>query len=472
MVETELAPVKVRFAPSPTGHLHIGGARTALFNWLFARKQGGQFLLRVEDTDSQRSSQEMVDEILESIKWMGLDWDGEVWKQSGRFETYQKRAQELVEKRKAYNCFCEKSDSDKKENWEAKCTCHLLTVKEKEDLIQQGKTPAIRFWIPDGMTVFHDAVYGSLEFNNAEIDNFIILRADGTPTYYLAVVVDDYEMGITHVIRGDDHVSNTPNQILLYHAFEWDLPQFAHVPLIFGSDKKRLSKRHGATAVSEYFNSGILPQSLTNYLALLGWSPGNDKEIMNLDQLVDAFSLEGISRKGALFDQTKLEWVNSEHIKYYPSEELVKLIVPLLIDANLISNEAMEHKHDYLVSVVDLFKTRMRTLSDLAKYGKYFFMDPERYDNNALKKYWKKDTKTYLSGFKDMIENISDFTANEIENTLRTMADKLGITAAKLIHPVRIVLTGFAVSPGLFEMMEVLGKEVCLRRIDNGLEKI
>lgn len=465
----ETKPIRVRFAPSPTGYLHIGGARTALFNWLFARQNKGDFLLRIEDTDRQRSSQKMVDEILKSLTWMGLDWDEEVFFQSKRMDIYRARAKELVENRRAYHCFCEKEEKSKGKSWEAKCTCYLLTVKEKEELLREGKKPAIRFWVPDGTTVFKDDVYGSLNFNNAEIDNFVILRADETPTYYLAVVVDDYDMGITHIIRGDDHISNTPNQILLYHAFGWSLPKFAHVPLILGNDKKRLSKRHGATAVSEYFNSGILPQSLVNYLALLGWSPGDDREIFTLDELVKSFSLKGVSRKSAIFDPTKLDWVNSEHIKTQSSEKLVDLVFPFLKEAELITEEEFPQKREYLTRILDLFKHRMKTLGDLAKYGRYFFSDPERYDNNALKKYWKDNTKSYLAEYRSELENSIDFNAENAEFLLRQIADKIGIQAAKIIHPVRIVLTGFAVSPGLFEMMEVLGKETCLRRLDKGL---
>ncbi len=468
----EAKQIRVRFAPSPTGYLHIGGARTALFNWLFARKNKGKFLLRIEDTDQQRSTGEMVDEILQSLQWLGLDWDEDIWFQSRRMDVYREKAKELLADRRAYHCFCDKPDAEPEDRWQSKCTCHLLTVKEKEELLNQGRQPAIRFWVPDGTTVFKDVVHGSLEFNNAEIDNFIILRADGTPTYYLAVVVDDYEMRITHILRGDDHLSNTPNQILLYHAFGWDLPQFAHVPLILGEDKKRLSKRFGATAVSEYFNSGILPESLVNYLALLGWYPGEDQEIMTQDELIELFSFGGISRKSAVFDQAKLEWVNGEHIKNHSSEELLKFVTDYLLNANLIREEELEEKHDYLIKVLDLFKMRMRMVGDLAKYGRYFFIDPERYDKNALKRYWEKNTKDYLTQFRDRYEKLVNHNAGEIEKTLRVLAGELSVAAAKIIHPVRIVLTGFAVSPGLFEMMEVLGKNVCLQRINRGIETI
>lgn len=473
MIDTSTEkPVRVRFAPSPTGHLHIGGARTALFNWLFARKHNGQFLLRIEDTDQQRSSREMIEEISKSLKWFDLNPDDEILYQSHRIEIYRKKAKELLAARKAYHCFCEKNGSDLENNWAAKCSCYLFTVQEKEELVKQGKKPAIRFWVPDGTTVYTDAVYGTLEFNNAEINNFVLLRADETPTYYLAVAVDDHEMGITHVIRGDDHISNTPNQILLNNAFGWELPVFAHVPLILGTDKKRLSKRHGATSVFEYFNSGILPQSLLNYLALLGWSPGDDSEIMTIEELIEKFSLSGISKKSAVFDPVKLDWINSEHIKNLNSEQLVDLVLPFLFQAEIIKAEELPQKREYLVCVVDLFKTRMKALGDIAKYGRYFFCDPERYDNNALKKYWEKDSKKHLSSFRVELDKLKDVNADKIEKVLRDLAAKLNIPAAKIIHPVRIVLTGFAVSPSLFDMMVVIGKDTCLRRIDRGLATI
>ncbi|MEE9170489.1 MAG: glutamate--tRNA ligase [bacterium] len=464
--------VRVRFAPSPTGYLHIGGARTALFNWLYARKNGGKSFLRIEDTDRERSSPEMVDEILSNLRWLGLDWDGEVVYQSRNLDNYKAKAQALLDDDKAYQCFCEKSEQDDKGQESAKCDCYLLTVKEKEERIRQGANPAIRFWVPAGSTSVDDLVYGSLEFENAEIDDFIILRADGTPTYHLAVVVDDHEMEISHVIRGDDHLTNTPKQILLYYVFGWEPPKFAHLPLILGPDKKRLSKRHGANSISEYSKSGILPEALMNYLSLLGWSPGGDKEIMTSEELLDLFSLQRVSRKSAVFDPVKLEWVNSEYIGKYEIDELIDLVLPYLKEEGLVNEEDLPDKRDYLKSVLSLFKPRMKTLKDLARYGKYFFKDPEKYDGSALKKYWTPETKNYLSDFKNELAQMEEFAASDTENSLRTFATRVGIQAAKLIHPIRIVLTGYAVSPGLFEMMEILGKEVVLRRIEEGVSTI
>ncbi len=473
-MEDSTREVRVRFAPSPTGYLHIGGARTAIYNWLFARKNQGKFFLRIEDTDQARSTREMVDVIFDSLKWLGLDWDGEPWYQSQRFDVYRRYAEELVQKRKAYHCYCgHDDDPEEAADWDEsnKCQCYLLTVKEKEELDRQGVPRAIRFWVPDGTTVIDDLVYGSMEFNNSEINNFVILRSDGVPTYHLAVVVDDHDMGITHIIRGDDHISNTPKHVLLYRALGWDVPQYAHVPLILGEDKKRLSKRHGAASVLEYAQMGILPEALVNYLALLGWSAGDDREIYTIPELIQAFSINGISRKSAVFDPKKLEWVNSEHIKIYPTEKLLEKVLPSLKEAHLVTDFDAERKVPYLLQVLELFKTRMKTTKDLAKYGRYFFKDPERYDEKALKRFWEgEETKQRMQKLKERLEQLEDFTAGPIEEVTRSLASELGVPAAKLIHPTRILLTGFSVSPGLFEMMEVLGKETCLRRIERGLE--
>lgn len=471
MAEPEMEnPIRVRFAPSPTGHLHLGGARTALYNWLYARNLGGEFFLRIEDTDRERSSDEMANQIQSNLKWLGLDWDGQVFYQSRRLDIYREKAQKLLEEEKVFQCFCERTDQDARNP--SKCDCYLMTVNEIEERIQTGKSPALRFWVPTGSTCFEDLVYGTIEVDNSEIDNFIVLRDDGTPTYHLAVVVDDAWMQISHVIRGEDHISNTSKQILLYYAFDQEPPQFAHLPLILGPDKKRLSKRHGASSVAEYSRSGILPNALINYLALLGWSPGDDKEIMALDELVGLFSLERVARKSAVFDSVKLEWVNSEHIKKYETEELTDLVMPYLVNAGLVKEEELTEKRSYIRSVVELFKPRMKTLKDLSRYGKYFFQDPEKYDGSALKKYWQPETKEHLSNFSKDLVNVDEFRSGPLEEVLRKSAVDIGVQAAKLIHPVRIVLTGYSVSPGLFDMMEILGKEAVVRRIENGITSI
>ena len=469
--------IRVRFAPSPTGSLHIGGARTALFNWLFARNNKGEFFLRIEDTDKKRSSGEMVDEIIGGLRWLGLNFNGNIVYQSSRLDIYRKFAQELLDNNKAYQCYCEKPEAESVQPGDESsepsiCECYLFTSKEREEHLNQGIKPAIRFWVPEGSVCFDDLVYGSLEFENAEMENFVILRADGTPTYHLAVVVADHDMAISHVIRGEDHLTNTPKQILLYYALDWHLPEFAHLPLILGPDKKRLSKRHGASSIEQYSKSDILPEALVDYIEVLGWSPGEDKEIMSENELINLFSLERISKKSAVFDSVKLEWVNSEYIKKHKTDELVKLVIPYLIDAELITEEEIPAKLGYLKTVVDIFKSRMKTMKDLSRLGKYFFKDPENYDGNALKKYWTQETKNYLDEFNRELAQVVDFSAENIETVLREFCTKIGIPAAKLIHPIRIVITGFAVSPGLFEMIEAIGKETVMQRIEKGIETI
>ncbi len=469
--------IRVRFAPSPTGSLHIGGARTALFNWLFAKSNKGEFFLRIEDTDKERSSREMADEIIGGLRWLGLNSIENIVYQSSRLDIYRKFALELLDNNKAYHCFCEKPETESvqpgDESSESNiCECYLLTSKEREEHLNQGKKPAIRFWVPDGSICFDDLVYGTLEIENAEMENFVILRADESPTYHLAVVVDDHDMDISHVIRGEDHLTNTAKHILLYYALDWQLPKFAHLPLILGPDKKRLSKRHGASSIEQYSKSGILSEALVNYIALLGWSPGDDKEIMNKNELIDLFSLKRVAKKSAIFDSVKLEWVNSEYIKKHETDELVKLIIPHLINAELITEEEIPAKLSYLKTVVEMFKSRMKTMKDLSRLGKYFFVDPENYDGNALKKYWTQETKNYLEEFNKELAQVVDFSAENIETVLREFCTKIGISAAKLIHPIRIVITGFAVSPGLFEMIEAIGKETVMKRIEKGIETI
>jgi len=329
---------KTRFAPSPTGHLHIGGARTAIFNWLFARKNKGEFYLRIEDTDKERSSEEMVQSIVDGLRWLGLDWDADLYFQSKHIDEHIKACYDLLNRGYAYFCYCSEEELElkRKEAEERKIPyrydrkCLYLSEEERLRYEKEGRPRVIRFKVPDGETTFFDVVHGEIKFKNSEIDDFVILRSDNTPVYNMAVVVDDHNMGITHVIRGDDHISNTPKQILIYQALGWELPVFAHVPLILGPDKKRLSKRHGATAVIEYRDKGFLPEAMFNYLCLLGWSPGDNREIMSIDEIIEAFDISRIQKKSAIFDQAKLEWMNSEYIRRKENIELLKLVKPIV----------------------------------------------------------------------------------------------------------------------------------------------
>jgi glutamyl-tRNA synthetase len=466
---------KTRFAPSPTGHLHIGGARTAIFNWLFSRKNKGDFFLRIEDTDRERSSEEMVQSIVDGLKWLGLNWDNDIYYQSEHINEYVSACYELVKRGHAYFCYCSEEELEMKRKeaelkripYKYDRKCLYLSEEEKLKYEREGRSRTIRFKVPDGETVFFDVVHGEIRFKNSEIDDFIILRSDNTPVYNMAVVVDDHNMEITHVIRGDDHISNTPKQILIYQAFGWDIPIFAHVPLILGPDRKRLSKRHGATAVLEYRDKGFLPEAVFNYLCFLGWSPGDNREIMSIEELIDAFDITKIQKKSAIFDQAKLEWMNSEYIRRKENVELLKLVKPFV--------EKHGYKFEdntYLLKVITLMKDRVKVLEDFVTFGKYFFEDPVDYDREGIEKYWKDKTSEILSEFVSRIEKIEDYTAPVIERELRSFADEKNIKAGDLIHPIRLAITGMRISPGLFEVMEVLGKETTIRRIKNALGRI
>ncbi|MEN3037710.1 MAG: glutamate--tRNA ligase [Candidatus Kryptonium sp.] len=466
---------KTRFAPSPTGHLHIGGARTAIFNWLYSRKKNGEFYLRIEDTDKERSSEDMVQSIIDGLNWLGINWDGEIYFQSKHINDHISACYELVKKGHAYFCYCteeelelkRKQAEEKKIPYKYDRKCLYLSEEEKGKFEREGRRRTIRFKVPDGETVFFDVVHGEIRFNNSEIDDFIILRSDNTPVYNMAVVVDDHKMDITHVIRGDDHISNTPKQILIYQALGWDIPVFAHVPLILGPDRKRLSKRHGATAVIEYREKGFLPEAMFNYLCLLGWSPGDNREIMTIEEIIEAFDITKIQKKSAIFDQTKLEWMNSEYIRKKENIEILKLLKPI------VKKYGYEIENDlYLLKVISLMKDRVKVLDDFVTFGKYFFEDPYDYDPEGIKKYWNENTPALLTEFTNIIRKIEDFNAPEIEKELRNFAFEKGIKASDLIHPIRLAITGMRISPGLFEVMEVLGKETSIKRINAAVNKI
>ncbi len=467
--------IKTRFAPSPTGHLHIGGARTAIFNWLYARKNKGEFYLRIEDTDRERSSAEMVQSIVDGLKWLGLDWDGDLYFQSQHIEEHIKACYELLNRGYAYFCYCseEELEAKRKEAEEKKIPyrydrkCLYLSEEDKLKFESEGRKKVIRFKVPDGETVFNDVVHGEIKFKNSEIDDFVILRSDNTPVYNMAVVVDDHNMGITHVIRGDDHISNTPKQILIYQALGWDIPVFAHVPLILGPDKKRLSKRHGATAVIEYRDKGFLPEAMFNYLCLLGWSPGDNREIMTLSEIIEAFDISRIQKKSAIFDQAKLEWMNSEYIRRKENLELLKYVKPF------VEKYGYKFEDDtYLLKVINLMKDRVKTLEDFVSFGKYFFEDPIEYDKEGVEKYWKSGTSQLLDEFVEKLKKIDDYVSLKIESELRNFAQEKNVKASELIHPIRLAITGMRVSPGLFDVMEILGKETTIRRIKNAINRL
>ncbi len=474
--------VRVRFAPSPTGYLHVGGARTALFNWLFARHHGGTFVLRIEDTDRERSSDAMVQAILDGMTWLGLDWDEGPHHQADGLERHRRDALRLLEEGKAYRCFCTPEElAAKREAAEAagggyrydrKC---LREIPEDEAARRAaaGEPFTVRFQVPDGETAWEDAVHGETRFANAALDDFIILRSDGTPIYNLAVVSDDHDMAISHVIRGDDHLSNTPKQILLYEALGWELPSFAHVPLILGPDGKRLSKRHGATAVGEYQHKGILPEAMMNFLALLGWSPGDDTEVMGPAELVERFTLDRINKKSAVFDTEKLEWLNGRYLADAPAQELAAPVTDRLVALGVDPGE-LARRQAWLLGLIDLLKTRARTVDTIAEQARLYLVDGIEYEAQAVRKHWAKKPGEVLDRLLRLRSAFdhAPWEEAELETILRGLADELDVGAGKMIHPLRVALTGMTASPGIFEVLVAMGRERSLARLDEAIRRV
>jgi glutamyl-tRNA synthetase len=473
---------RVRFAPSPTGYLHVGGARTALFNWLYARHNGGIFVLRIEDTDVERSSWEMVAGILDGMKWLGLDWDEgpEVggphgpYFQSERLERYREAAARLVAAGRAYYCYCNPDDLKAKreaaeqagQSWSYDRACAVLSNEEISDREAAGAPRAIRFRMPDGATAYDDVVHGRIEFDNSVLEDFVVLRSDRYPTYHLSVVVDDIDMGITDVVRGDDHISNTPKQVLLYEALGAPVPRFAHVPLILGPDKRRLSKRHGATSVMEYERQGFLPEAMFNFLALLGWSPGNDRELFTREELVTAFSLDGISSSNAVFNPEKLEWFNSQHIARLTGDEITPRIEPVLREMGLWDDALRGERREWFHRVIEILKPRAKKLRDLAEQGRYFFTDPAEYDEAAVKKHLAAPgLAVHVAAWRETLAGVDPFSPAAIEAALRACAESQGIKAATLIHATRVAVTGQGVSPSLFDVVALVGRDTTVQRL-------
>jgi len=467
--------VRVRFAPSPTGYLHVGGARTALFNWLFARGRGGIFILRIEDTDVERSREEMTAAILDGMKWLGLDWDEGPFYQSRLRETHRATARRLQETGKAYPCFCDPAESQDRRReaekkgiaWEYDRTCLKLPAEEVRGRLARGESHCLRFLVPQGATSWDDRVHGPTSFANDTIEDFVLARSDGTPTYHLSVVSDDIAMGITDVIRGDDHISNTPKQILLYQALGERIPTFAHLPLILGPDKKRLSKRHGAVAVTEYREAGYLPEALFNFLALLGWSPGDDREFLRREEIIPLFSFEGVGKKGAVFDEQKLEWLNGEYINAMPAPAIRDAIRPDLERAGLWDDSLEGDRKEWFEKVLEALKARSRRMGDLARGSGVFLSDRFEYDPEAAAKHLKDpETAARMTALRKVLSALEPFDEAATEEALRKAAEALGIPAARLIHPLRVALTGQAVSPGIFAVLVLVGRERALARID------
>jgi glutamyl-tRNA synthetase len=464
------SPVRLRFAPSPTGYLHVGGARTALFNWLYARHHGGTLILRIEDTDLERSTPEMVEGILVGLRWLGIDWDEGPYHQTERMDLYRAAAGRLLSSGHAYYCFCTKEQLEQQraqgiaEGRVPRDLCRGLTPEERLRRSNAGEAAAMRFAVPEeGSTAVDDAVFGRVEFANSEIEDFVMLRSDGVPTYHLSVVVDDLDMRITHVLRGADHLSNTPKQIMLYEALGQPLPVFAHVPLILGPDKTRLSKRHGATSVIAYKDEGIVPEAFRNFLALLGWTPPATQEILRDRELIDLFDLGGIQKSNAIFDRSKLDWFNSEYIRSTPATLLITLIEAEWKKVELVpfqtSRLAME-------TTVDLVKPRARNLRDFATLFRAYFSDEFEIDPTAREKFLKDEAvREILVELASRYEQAAAFSEASTEQTLRDFAAEKGVKAGALINGARVALTGQGVAPSLFAVMANLGQERTVARL-------
>lgn len=457
-----------RFPPSPTGYLHVGGARTALFNWLYARHMNGKFILRIEDTDIKRSTQASVDAIFEALEWLEIDWDEGPFFQSRRFDIYQTYIQKFLDSGHAYYCICsqEKIDIMRKEAMAAggkpkyDGTCRDKGLAKTSNAVIRFRAPAT------GTTIVKDIIKGSIVFQNSEQDDFIICRSDGTPTYNFVVVVDDITMGINTVIRGDDHLNNTPRQIMLYNALGSPLPAFGHVPMVLGKDRTRLSKRHGATSVTAYRDMGYLPDALINYLVRLGWSHG-DQEFFSRDELIEKFTLENIGKSPGIFDQEKLLALNADHIKAASPRNLSNHLLPFLKERGCIAE-----KGDFLDSVIKTLNTRSKTLIDMADGSLFYYAKSISYEEKAAKKHLKPASLSALQLLIDQLESLELFNENSLENAFKKVMETTGLKLGKIAQPVRVALTGKTVSPGIFEIIEVLGKKQVISRLQNAVQFI
>ncbi len=479
-----MSEVRVRFAPSPTGELHIGGARTALFNYLFVRKAGGKFVLRIDDTDLERSRADYIDKLIASLRWLGLDWDEGPYCQSNRLEEYTREAERLVAEKKAYRCYCSVESlasgrSAARRDSKAFLypgSCRNLSAAEEEAFHKEGISPVIRLLTPDqGTTVVKDEVRGEVRFENINIDDFIIVKSNGLPTYNFASIVDDLQMGITHVIRAEEHLTNTPRQQICAAALGYDLPLFAHVPMILAPDRSKLSKRHGATSVEEFYSEGHLPEALINYMALLGWSPGagGEEEIFTLEEMSERFDLQKVNKTAAIYDVTKLGWMNSHYMRVYDLDKLVEAAIPFFEQKELVKTPLEEQDYCYLKQVIDAVRERAKTLVELAEASFYFYHDNFNYDDKGVNKHFRKEnTVEFIRQAAAKLRQLESFDKEAVESQYRSLSEELGISTGRLIHPTRLALTGRTAGPGLFEIMALLGREKTVERLEKAANYI
>ncbi len=471
-----MSHVRVRFAPSPTGELHIGGARTALFNYLFVRKTGGTLVLRIDDTDLERSRADYIDKLLDALRWLKLDWDEGPYYQSKRLEVYTEEADRLLAEKKAYRCYCSVEDlaagreAARRENkpFLYPGNCRTLSSEREEFLQKEGRVPVLRLFIPDeGTTVVRDLIRGEVSFENALLDDFIIIKSNGLPTYNYASVVDDLKLNITHVIRAEEHLSNTPRQQICAEALGYNLPHYAHVPMILAPDRSKLSKRHGATSVEEFYSEGYLPEALLNYLALLGWSPGDDEEILPLDTIISRFTLERVNKTAAIYDVNKLTWINSHYMREYDLDKLAEKALPFFQQKELVNPPLSDLDYEYFKQVINTARERARTMVELAEVSDYFFSEQFAYDEKGVQKHFlkKKDTPDLLRTAAGKLQELEPFNQAGVEEAYRSLSEELEVSTGRLIHPTRLALTGKTVGPGVFQIMILLGREKTVERM-------
>lgn len=469
--------VRVRYAPSPTGFLHIGGLRTALYNYLFARHHNGKFILRVEDTDRARFVEGAVEDFLYMLDWAGIEIDEGPNKdggygpyyQSQRLDLYEKHAKQLLDEGKAYRCFCSSERLDQMRKFQEKSklppkydrTCLRLSQDEIQKKLEAGESFTVRMKVPDDTTIrFTDLIRGEVEFSSFNVDDQVLVKSDGYPTYHLANVVDDHFMKISHVIRGEEWVSSTPKHVLLYQYFGWELPQFAHLPLLLNADRSKMSKRQGDVEARAYPPKGYLKEAVVNFIALLGWNPGDEREIFTMEELIKEFSIERIHKAGAIFNVEKLNWLNTMHIRRKSDEEIYDML-----KSDLEKHGYSDYPKQYVLRAIGLMKERINFVSELLTFSGYFFKDPETFDAEGIKKRWTPDAKIRLAAIADRLEKLEMFTHDEIEKTFRSYSDEIKIKASELIHPVRLAISGMTLGPGLFDLIAVLDQQTVIRRI-------
>jgi nondiscriminating glutamyl-tRNA synthetase len=481
--------VRVRYAPSPTGNLHIGSARTVLYNWLFARHHGGTFVLRIEDTDLTRSSEAFVEAQQQTLRWLGLDWDEgpgvggphAPYRQTERLHLYREALEALRASGAAYPCYCTPEELAARREEARRAgraprydgRCRDLTERQRQAFEAAGRRPAWRLRVPDeGETVVHDLILGDVRFEHAALDDFVIVRSDGWPVYNFVVVVDDLEMEITHVLRGDDHLANTPKQIQVYRALGKEPPAFGHLPSVLAADRSRLSKRHGPVSIEEYREAGLLPEAILNYCALLGWSPPDGSEILTLEEMVAAFDLDRVHRSGAVYDPVKLRWMNGQHLRRLPAEEVARRAAPWLAKAGLPTPDAAPEAGPPLAAAVALVQERVQTLAEIPDAITYFYRAPAAYDPAGVQRHFRPEAAARLRAAADAVEGLEPFDAARMEAAYRGLAERMGVKAADLIHPTRLALTGRTVGPSLFALAELIGQKECVARLREAARRI